>query len=72
MMGIKWLQRHLGQQYKVHLFSFKNNSPMHIDATINLIGPGLLIANPERPSDQSDQLDIFRKAGVPNISLSTE
>ena len=45
---------------------------MHIDATINLIGPGLLIANPERPSDQSDQLDIFRKAGVPNISLSTK
>jgi len=61
MMGIKWLQRHLGQQYKVHVFSFKDNSPMHIDATINIVGPGLLIVNPDRPCGQ---IEIFEKAGI--------
>ena len=59
-MGIKWLQQHLGEQYKVHILSFKAHNPMHIDTTINLIGPGLMIVNPEHPCDQ---LDIFEKAG---------
>ena len=33
---------------------------MHIDATINIIGPGLMIMNPERPCAQ---IDMFHKAG---------
>lgn len=33
---------------------------MHIDATFNIIGPGLVLANPERPCLQIEQ---FRKAG---------
>ena len=61
MMGIRWLQQHLGKQYKIHVLSFKDHNPMHIDATINFIRPGLLIANPERPCDQ---LDIFEKTGT--------
>ena len=60
MMGIEWLQRHLGEQYKIHVLSFDNANPMHIDATINIIGPGLLIVNPDRPCDQ---LEIFERAG---------
>ena len=64
MMGIEWVQRHLGEQYKVHVLSFKNYTPMHIDGTINIIGPGLLIVNPDHPCDQ---LDMFKKAGKLNI-----
>ena len=63
MMGIEWLQRHLGEQYKIHVLSFDNANPMHIDATINVIGPGLLIVNPDRPCDQ---LEIFERAGMIN------
>ena len=33
---------------------------MHIDATFNIIGPGLVLANPERPCNQ---IDMFNKAG---------
>ena len=68
MMGIEWLQRHLGNKYKVHILSFKNYSPMHIDATINIVGPGLLIVNPDRPCNQ---LDMFKKAGKLNTQITT-
>ena len=61
MMGIKWLQQHLGEQYKVHVLSFQDPNPVHIDATINIIRPGLLITNPDRPCNQ---LDIFENAGT--------
>ena len=67
MKGIRWLQRHLGEQYNIHVMSFNNYSPMHIDGTINLVAPGLLIVNPDRPCHHNSQLDIFRKAGVCNI-----
>ena len=59
-MGIEWLQRHLGEQYKIHVLSFINPNPMHIDGTINIIGPGLMIVNPDRPCNQ---LEMFEKAG---------
>ena len=59
-MGIEWMRRHLGDQYRVHTISFKDPNPMHIDATFNIIGPGLVIANPDRPCNQ---LDMFYKAG---------
>ena len=61
MMGIKWLQQHLGEQYKIHVLSFRDYNPRHIDATINIIGPGLLITNPDHPCDQQE---IFEKAGT--------
>jgi len=33
---------------------------MHIDATFNIIGEGLVISNPDRPCHQ---IDLFKKAG---------
>ena len=33
---------------------------MHIDGTFNIIGPGLVISNPDRPCDQ---IEMFKKAG---------
>ena len=59
-MGIEWMRRHLGDQYNVHELSFKDPNPMHIDATFNIIGPGLVIGNPDRPCNQTD---MFKKAG---------
>ncbi|XP_065059414.1 glycine amidinotransferase, mitochondrial-like [Rhopilema esculentum] len=58
--GIKWLQRHLGDEYKIHILSFRDPNPMHIDGTFNIIGPGLVISNPARPCNQ---IEMFKKAG---------
>ena len=58
--GIEWMRRHLGDKYRIHILSFKDPNPMHIDATFNIIGPGLVLANPERPCNQ---IDMFNKAG---------
>lgn len=51
-MGIEWMRRHLAPDYKVHIISFKDPNPMHIDATFNIIGPGLVLSNPDRPCNQ--------------------
>jgi len=47
VLGIKWLQRHLGSQYKVHILETKCRQPLHIDTTLCFLGPGKLIINPE-------------------------
>ena len=54
------MKRHLGDRYNIHVISFKDPNPMHIDATFNIIGPGLVIANPDRPCNQ---LSMFHRAG---------
>jgi len=60
-MGIEWMRRHLAPKgIRVHTISFKDPNPMHIDATFNIIGPGLVLSNPDRPCHQ---IDVFRKAG---------
>ncbi|KAL7823629.1 hypothetical protein AOLI_G00330270, partial [Acnodon oligacanthus] len=59
-MGIEWMRRHLAPTYKVHIISFKDPNPMHIDATFNIIGPGLVLSNPDRPCRQ---IEMFKKAG---------
>ncbi|MGV9678249.1 hypothetical protein ACWDSJ_23480 [Nocardia sp. NPDC003482] len=46
--GIEWLQRHLGDDYRVHVFEFADTHPMHIDATLVPLAPGKLLINPER------------------------
>ncbi|XP_043529908.1 glycine amidinotransferase, mitochondrial [Chiloscyllium plagiosum] len=52
-LGIEWMRRHLAPTYRVHTLSFKDPNPMHIDATFNIIGPGLVLANPDRPCHQN-------------------
>ena len=55
------MRRHLGKKgYRVHTISFEDPNPMHIDATFNIIGPGLVLSNPDRPCRQ---IDMFKKAG---------
>jgi len=60
-MGIEWMRRHLAPKgINVHTISFKDPNPMHIDATFNIIGPGLVLSNPDRPCHQ---IEMFEKAG---------
>ena len=58
--GIDWLKKHLEGKYNVHQLFFHHYKNMHIDATFNIIGPGLVLINPDRPCEQ---IDMFRKAG---------
>ncbi|KAL7980078.1 hypothetical protein Chor_001346, partial [Crotalus horridus] len=59
-MGIEWMRRHLSPEYRIHTISFKDPNPMHIDATFNIIGPGVVLSNPDRPCNE---IDLFKKAG---------
>jgi len=59
-MGIEWMRRHLGNKYNIHILTFRDPNPMHIDATFNIIGPGLVVVNPDRPCHQ---INMFKKAG---------
>ena len=60
-MGIDWMQRHLGDEYQIHTLSFGDPKAMHIDGTFLIIGPGLVITNPDRPCHQKA---MFEKAGI--------
>ncbi len=46
--GIEWLQRQLGDEYRVHEVEVFDTHPMHIDATFYPLAPGKLLINPER------------------------
>lgn len=50
-LGIDWLQRHLGDQYKIHVLEFNDTHPMHIDATLVPLAPGKLLINPKRVTE---------------------
>jgi len=58
--GIEWLQRHLGDDYRVHEVSVYDTHPMHIDATFYPLAPGKLLINPERVEKVPD---MFNQAG---------
>lgn len=60
MMGITWLKQHLGEQYRVHVLKFKDFNPMHIDASLVPLKPGLALINPDRPPERTE---LFNKAG---------
>ncbi|XP_072048349.1 glycine amidinotransferase, mitochondrial-like, partial [Amphiura filiformis] len=59
-MGIEWMRRHLGDKYNLHVLSFGDTNPMHMDSTFNIIGPGIVLSNPDRPCHQ---IGMFKKAG---------
>lgn len=59
-IGITWLKRHLGDQFRVHVVKFPDLNPMHIDASLVPLRPGLALVNPARPCIQTE---LFKKAG---------
>lgn len=46
--GVRWLARHLGPDYRVHLLDVDDPHAMHIDATFVPLAPGRVMVNPER------------------------
>jgi glycine amidinotransferase len=46
--GIRWLDRALGDDFRVHRIEVTDPHAMHIDATLAPLAPGVLLVNPER------------------------
>lgn len=61
-MGALWLQQALGDEYTVHAYEGVY-SGSHIDTTITLLRPGLVLMNPTRVN-RSNLPDMFKKWDV--------
>lgn len=46
--GIQWLQRHLGDDYRIHTVTFDDLHPLHIDGTFIPMAPGKVLVCPDR------------------------
>lgn len=46
-LGILWLQRHLGNEYRVHVIQSRSPQAMHIDTTLMPLAPGKVMINPD-------------------------
>jgi glycine amidinotransferase len=44
--GIEWLQRHLGDGFRIHLIQSLDPKPAHIDTTLMPLAPGKVLVNP--------------------------
>ncbi len=58
--GISWLRRHF-PNHRVHSVIFKEDAPMHIDATFVPLRPGLALSNRQRKPLTQEMLDLFKK-----------
>lgn len=46
--GIEWLQRHIGDDYRVHILEVNDPNAMHIDASFIPLAPGRALIHPDR------------------------
>lgn len=46
-LGILWLQRHLGDAYRIHVIETRNPEAIHIDTTFMPLCPGKVLVSPE-------------------------
>ena len=60
--GIDWLRRHF-PDHRIHTVIFKEESPMHIDATFVPLRPGLALANRQRVPLVKELRELFDKNG---------
>ncbi len=51
-LGCRWLQSIIGSEYRVHA-CYNLNSRIHVDATISLLRPGLVLLNPDRINEHN-------------------
>lgn len=44
--GVLWLQRHLGDEFRIHLIENESSEAIHIDTTFMPLAPGKVLVNP--------------------------
>jgi glycine amidinotransferase len=57
--GIEWLRRHF-PNHRVHVVSFYEDDPIHIDATFVVLRPGLALSNRVRVPLVKEQIELFK------------
>lgn len=62
-LGIQWLERHLGDEYRIHRARFRSAGPVHIDTSWVPLSEGLVLTCPARPILSTEVLDMFKRAG---------
>jgi len=60
--GIDWVSRHF-PDHRIHTVIFKEESPMHIDATFVPLRPGLALSNRQRVPLVKELRELFDKNG---------
>ncbi|UCF92315.1 MAG: serine/threonine protein kinase [Desulfobacterales bacterium] len=60
--GIDWLRRHFPHQ-RLHVMSFYETNPIHIDATFVFLRPGLALSNPKRVPLVPELTDLLKRNG---------
>lgn len=68
-MGIEWLRRHLGDDYRVHVLDVIDTHPMHIDATFTPLAPGKVLINAERIEQLPAMFDSWEKLVPPKPTI---
>jgi len=58
--GIDWLRRHF-PNHRIHVVSFYEDDPIHIDATFVPLRPGLALSNRVRVPLVKEQIELFKK-----------
>jgi len=58
--GIAWLRRHF-PNHRIHVVSFFEDDPMHIDATFVPLRPGLALSNRQRVPLVKEMIELFKK-----------
>lgn len=58
--GISWLRRHF-PNHRIHPVIFKEDQPMHIDATFVPLRPGLALSNRQRKPLTPELVELFKK-----------
>jgi len=58
--GISWLTRHF-PNHRMHPVIFKEDQPMHIDATFVPLRPGLALSNRQRKPLTPELVELFKK-----------
>ena len=58
--GIGWLRRHF-PNHRIHVVSFFEDDPMHIDATFVPLRPGLALSNRQRVPLVKEMVELFKK-----------
>jgi glycine amidinotransferase len=68
-LGIDWVSRQLGAEYRVHVIEVIDPSPMHIDASFMPLAPGKLLLNPHRVQAVPAVLDGWDVRWAPEPAL---
>lgn len=68
-LGIEWVARHIGDDYRIHEIEVVDSAPMHIDASFMPLAPGKLLLNPKRMRKVPDMFADWEIRWAPEPAL---